>query len=271
MMNCTLFKSVSHLTIILFSFFFIAGCTPTVQNSQNFSNASNSSAPLRVGISANMPPLVYKASGRLQGLEIDFANQLGQYLNRNLKFVELAWDKQIQSLEAGKIDIIMSGMTITPKRAYRVAFAKPYMRSGQMLLVRMEKAQLYSSGIYSLMGNKPAIGTIENTTGDYFITQTINRANITRYKTSEKAVQALVKKEIDVFVHDAPVICHFAAQNEQSRLTPILQLSNEEQLGWAVNKMDQKLLQEVNGFLTEIDGNQIRQNTIKRWIPYINL
>ncbi len=59
--------------------------------------------------------------------------------------------------------------------------------------------------------------------------------------------------------------------NEKAKLTPILKLSNEEQLGWAVNKMDQKLLQEVNGFLMEIDGNQTRQNTIKRWIPYINL
>lgn len=270
-MNSSLFKPVVYLTMSLLSLFFALGCTPTVQNSQNSNSASSVSAPLRVGISTNMPPLVYKNGGRLQGLEIDFANQLGQHLKRKVKFVELAWDKQIPSLEAGKIDIIMSGMTITPKRAYRVGFAKPYMRSGQMLLVRMEQAQLYASGIYSLMGNKPKIGTIENTTGDYFITKTINRANITRFKTSEKAVQALMKKKIDVFVHDAPVICHLAALNEESRLTPILQLSNEEQLGWAVNKMDQKLLQEVNGFLMEIDGNQTRQNTIKRWIPYINL
>lgn len=168
-----------------------------------------------------MPPLVYIAGGHLQGLEIDFANQLGQHPNRKIKFVELTWGKQISSLEAGKIDIIMSGMTITPKRAYRVGCAKPYMRSGQMLLARMEKAQLYQSGIYSLMGNKPAIGTIENTTGDYFITKTIHRANITKFETSEEAVQALMKEEIDVFVHDAPVVCHFAAINEESRLTPI--------------------------------------------------
>jgi len=271
MMKRSLFQPVIYLTMSLLSLFLALGCTPTVQNNQNSNSPSNGSAPLRVGISTNMPPLVYKAGGRLQGLEIDFANQLGQYLNRKVKFVELAWDKQISSLEAGKIDIIMSGMTITPKRAYRVSFAKPYLRSGQMLLVRMEQAQLYSSGIYSLMGNKPKIGTIENTTGDYFITKTINRANITQFKTSEKAVQALIKKEIDVFVHDAPIVCHFAALNETSKLTPILKLSNEEQLGWAVNKMDQKLLQEVNGFLMEINGNQTRQNTIKRWIPYINL
>ena len=267
MINRSLLKSIVYLTMSLLSLFFTLGCTPTVQNSQNSNGVSNGSAPLRVGVSTHMPPLVYKAGGRLQGLEIDFANQLGQHLNRKVKFVELSWDKQIPSLEAGKIDIIMSGLTITPKRAYRVSFAKPYMRSGQMLLVRMEKAQLYASGIYSLMGNKPAIGTIENTTGDYFITKTINRANITRFETSEKAVQALIKEEIDVFVHDAPVVCHFAAVNEEARLTPILKLSNEEQLGWAVNKMDQKLLQEVNEFITTASGDGRLQDTLKRWLP----
>lgn len=265
-MNHRLTTPIVYLALGLFTLFFTLGCTPIVQNSQN---SMGGSAPLRIGISTNMPPLVYKTGGRLQGLEIDFANQLGQYLKRQVQFVELSWDKQIPSLEAGKIDIIMSGMTITPKRAYRVAFAKPYMRSGQMLLVRMEKAGLYSTGIYSLMGNKPAIGVIKNTTGDYFITKTINRADITRFKTSEKAVQALINKDIDVFVHDAPVVCHFAALNAESRLTPILQLSNEEQLGWAVNKMDQELLQEVNEFLTTTSGNGTLQNTLKKWLPML--
>ena len=138
------------------------------------SGLSPDKALLRVGVSANAPPLVYKKGNTLQGLEVDFARQLAKFLGREPHFVTLAWKDQLPALEEGKIDIIMSGMTITPKRAYRVAFAKPYMRSGQMLLVRMKEAQRYSSGIYSLMGNKPAIGTIKDTTGDFFITKTIS-------------------------------------------------------------------------------------------------
>ncbi|BHH84191.1 transporter substrate-binding domain-containing protein [Desulforhopalus sp. 52FAK] len=248
----------------LLALFLIWGCTPAMQSN---SGTSNGSPALRVGISTNMPPHVYKTSGRLQGLEVDLAQQLGQYLQRDVKFVELSWDKQIPSLEAGKIDIIMSGMSITPKRSYRVSFTQPYMRSGQMLLVPSNKAGLYSSGIFSLMGNKPVIGTIKNTTGDFFITKTINRANITRYSKSTQAVTALAQGEIDVFVHDAPVICYFAAQNEEQHLTPIMQISNEEQLAWAVNKMDQKLLEEVNSFITTAKSNGNLDNSVKRWIP----
>lgn len=265
-MNSSLAGKILQIICVFLALFISFGCTPTVQNNSS-STSGNSGAPLKVGISTNMPPLVYKNSGRLQGLEIDLAQQLGDYLKRDIKFVELSWDQQIPSLEAGKIDIIMSGMSITPKRAYRVSFAQPYMRSGQMLLVRMDQARLYSSGIFSLMGNKPAIGTIKNTTGDYFITKTINRANLTRYRTSKQAVEALKKGEIDVFVHDAPVICHYAALNEANRLTPILQIANEEQLAWAVNKMDQKLLDQVNSFITTSRGNQSMEQSVKRWIP----
>lgn len=247
----------------------LAGClTSTTMTPANI-GSDNDKALLRVGISANAPPLVYKKGNTLQGLEIDFARQLADFLGRKPYFVTLDWSKQLTSLEEGKIDIIMSGMTITPKRAYRVAFAKPYMRSGQMLLVRMKEANRYSSGIYSLMGDKPAIGTIKDTTGDFFITKTINRPNLTRFKTSEKAVKALIDGEVDVFVHDAPVVCHFAAMNESARITPILQLATEEYLAWAVNKSDTALLESVNRFIDASAQNNSLQTTIKRWIPYL--
>lgn len=265
MIPSSVVKTIKFLCAFL-PLLLLSGCIAS-QTGSNSNGYNNDLKPLKVGISTNMPPLVYKNSGRLQGLEVDLAQQLGQHLGRKVQFVEQSWDKQIPSLEAGKIDMIMSGMSITPKRAYRVSFAQPYMRSGQMLLVRMNQAQLYSSGIFSLMGNKPAIGTIKNTTGDYFITRTINRANITRYSTSQKAVSALIKGDIDVFVHDAPVICYYAAQNEEQHLTPILKISNEEQLAWAVNKMDQQLLNQVNSFLQTAQGNGNLEQTIKRWIP----
>ena len=133
----------------------------------------------------------------------------------------------------------------------------------------MKEAKRCTSGIYSLMGNKPAIGTIKDSTGDFFITRTINRPNITRYKTSGKAVDALINGEIDVFVHDAPVVCHFAAMNESSKITPILQLTTEEYLAWAVNRSDTALLKSVNEFLDASSQNNSLQTTIKRWIPYL--
>ena len=223
---------------------------------------------LRVGISTNAPPLAYKVNGKIQGLEADFAAQLATYLGKKLTLVSLPWEKQIPALEAGKIDIIMSGMTITPKRLYRVAFTKPYLRSGQILLVRANEARRYSGGIYSLMGDKPPIGVVENTTGDFFVTKTINRPDLTRFKTSRVAVEALKQGDIDALIHDAPILCYYAAMNE-GQLTPILQMATQENLAWAVNKMNNDLLMKVNQFIDEQTKTSGIKTTVKRWIPYM--
>ena len=255
-----------NLMLMLGLLVILGGC---VAQSGDQSKMSGGKPVLRVGISTNAPPLVYKAGSKRQGLEIDLANQLAEHLDMSVKFVELPWSKQISSLEEGKIDIIMAGMTVTPKRSYRVSFAKSYLRSGQIMLVKMDKAKNFSSGIVSLMGNRYTIGTISGTTGDYFITKTINGAEVVRYKTSKDAVKGLIEGKIDVVVHDAPIICYYAAANEAEKLTPILQMGTEEYLAWAINKADSALLAKVNGFVDTIRADGRLNTTIKRWIPYL--
>ena len=262
-------QSFYRYTLLLACLLILAtGCTtPSYQTGQEA--APNKMPTLKVGVSTNAPPFAYKAGGQLQGLEVDFARQLAAHLNREAILVEIPWDQQLSSLESGKIDIIMSGMTITPKRQYRALFTKPYMKSGQILLVRTPEAQRYSSGIVSLMGSEPAIGTIQGTTGDLFITRTINRPRLTRFLTSSQAVEALKKEEIDVLVHDAPIVCHYAAITQDVQLTPILQFGTEEYLAWAVNKTDRNLADAANGFLEVIARSGQLSTTIHRWIPYL--
>jgi ABC-type amino acid transport substrate-binding protein len=262
--NAFLISSLLLLTLSL-----VTACTTVTHTVSPDGVTGSTDSPLRVGISTNAPPLAFKEGGKIQGLEVDFALQLGRFLNRNIQFKELKWDDQIPALEADKIDVIMSGMTITKERSYRVTFSKPYLRSGQMLLVKSQKAGLYSSGIYSLMGTRPAIGTIHGTTGDLVITGTINRANITRYHTTAKAVRALEKDEIDVFVHDAPIVCYFAFRSKNNDLTPIRQMASEEYLAWAVNRSNSALLEQLNAFLVTQKNSGNLQQSIKHWIPFM--
>lgn len=262
----------THKRLILFTLLattalFFAGCmTHQTQLNKNATQLKQ----LRVGVSTNAPPFAFKTQkGELQGLEIEFARQLGKFLNREVVFIELDWDKQIPALEKGSTDIIMSGMTVTMKRKYRVAFTKPYMRSGQILLARSSEAKRYGNGVYSLMGRSPKIGTIEGTTGDLFITKTINRPDLTRFATSLKGVEALAAGDIDVLVHDAPILCHYAATYDKAQLTPVLQMATEEYLAWAVNKNNPELLKAANEFITANANNRLLQESIHRWIPYL--
>ncbi len=261
-----------HYRLILFvllaaTTLHLAGCT---SHQPSLNKGASKPMQLRVGVSTNAPPFAFKTkNGELQGLEIELSRQLGKFLNREVVFIELDWDKQIPALEKGTTDIIMSGMTITQKRQYRVAFTKPYMRSGQILLARSSEARRYSNGIYSLMGRSPKIGTVEGTTGDLFITKTINRPDLTRFSTSLNGVEALAAGDIDVLVHDAPILCHYAATYDKAQLTPVLQMATEEYLAWAVNKNKPELLKAANEFITANANNKLLQESIHRWIPYL--
>lgn len=256
---CSLFLH----SLLFLSLFLTSGCVQTTYNVAQ-SNVEN----LRVGVSTNAPPLLYKTDRKLQGLEIDFAKQLAAALGKTVRFIELPWDKQIPALENGKIDIVMSGMTVTPKRSYRVAFSKPYLRSGQILLVRSNQAGKFSAGIYSIMGDKPKIGVIKDTTGDFFINKTINSPKLTRFSTSKNAVKSLLDEEIDVIVHDAPILTYYAAMNEGS-LTPILRMATEEYYAWALHKNNVELLRQVNVFIDQQSKNNKLQATVSRWVPYL--
>lgn len=230
----------------------------------------SSNQELRVGVGLHSPPFVFQKNGQLQGLEVDFAKDIADGLGRRVRFMRMGWDKLLPALEKGNIDIIMSGMTITEQRSYRVAFAKPYMRSGQMLLVKSTDVRRFGEGIYSLMGTKPRIGTVKSTTGDFFITKNIHGATIERFSTSEKAVNALIAGKVDVVVHDAPIVSYLAATNETQKLVVIPQSATEEYLAWAVAKSNTELLQELNNFIDRSAEAGTLQQTIGRWLRLNN-
>jgi polar amino acid transport system substrate-binding protein len=224
---------------------------------------------LRVGVSTNAPPLIYSKNNTVTGLEAQFAKKLAQFTGKKVKFVQLRWKDQIPALENNKIDIIMSGMSITQARQYQISFSNPYLRSGQILLVRLGEKAMFTTGIYSLMNSSHIIGTVKDTTGDLFITKTINGAKVKTFTKSADAVKALINKDIDAFVYDAPMICHYAAVNENNKLTPILTLATEEYLAWGIRKEDSKLLSQANAFLEDLKEQQELQRMIRTWIPYM--
>ena len=261
------FKFFSVLIIIALSVIF-QGCTQTTTEQQSKALAVDSNV-LRVGVSTNAPPLIYKENGQITGLEADFASRFAEFLGKKLRFVEVEWSRQLDYLNQGKIDIVMSGMSITKERQFLVDFALPYLRSGQIMLTRLEDYNRFSSGITSVMNTNYAIGTVANTTGDIFITQTLSKANEIVFKTSRAAVEALINKDIDVFVYDAPMVCYYAGVHHIDKLRPVLKMETEEYLAWAVRKSDGELKEQANNFLQSISQTGELKQMISKRIPYL--
>lgn len=225
----------------------------------------STNAPLRVGVTVGFAPMVYKEAGKPAGVEIDFATALGQELGRPIKLVEVAWEDQIQTLLDGKTDIIMSSMSVTPARALRVAFAESYFTIGQVALVRREDVNKYAMGFP--IAPRGTIGVLKATTGDFLAQQEFGRNKRKEFKTPEEAAKALVKKKIDLFISDAPIVSWQASLNEAQGLALVPIYLTEERLAWAVRKSDAELLTTVNQALGKLQADGRAKTIIKRWFP----
>jgi octopine/nopaline transport system substrate-binding protein len=66
------------------------------------------------------------ADGKLDGLEVEIANDLCARMKMKCTIVAQDWDGLIPSLNAGKFDVIMASMFITDKRLEVMDFTQPY-------------------------------------------------------------------------------------------------------------------------------------------------
>jgi ABC-type amino acid transport substrate-binding protein len=166
--------------------------------------AWDATVALRVGVAPVSPPMIFKEGSKITGLEADFAQALGKYLSRPIKFVELPWEDLIDALVSDKIDIIMSSMTITRAREFRIAFSDPYMRIDQMALIRATDKNRYT--LFVDAAATRTFGVKKGTTGDALVQQEFPRAKRKYFKSDEEGATALRKGKIDLFIDDSSMI-----------------------------------------------------------------
>jgi len=243
------------------------GCVSTGQKAAESTVIAPDINVLRVGVTPNAPPLIFKRGNGIVGLEADFAREFAKYLGKSLRFVELEWGDQIPALLDNRIDIIMSAMTRTPLREVRIAFTSRYLESGQMALIRREDAARFSTGIFSLTTSS-AIGVIKNTFGEYFVDERYSSIKKEIFSTPQAATKAVIDKKIDMFIYDAPMVLYLASENENQGLTALFALLTREDLAWGVRKDNTDLLNSANDFLQNPNNEEMLRKMTQYWVPF---
>ncbi len=271
------FQLLGCTVLLLFA---ACSTTPADQSSTQVRSSGSSQAQkeenlLRVGVSTNAPPLIYKQAGKIVGLEAELAREFADFLGKPLQFVELRWQDQIPALLEERTDIIMSAMSVTKNRAVRIAFSSPYYRTGLLALTRREDRARFPTGYNGILGQVPSLrfGVVKGTTGEQFVRKNFGRADkIRTYNTSQDAVNALTTvftvNRIDLLVHDGPILVMLSAADESGKLYLIPDYMTEENLAWGIRKSDPQLLESANGFIEKLRQEGRLASMIKRWMPF---
>jgi len=106
---------------------------------KNENSKEQTSDTLTIGMELAYPPFeMTDESGNPSGISVDMAKALGEFLGKEVKIENIAWGGLIPSLKTGKLDAIISSMSITEQRSKSVDFSDPYISSDLSLLVNKD-------------------------------------------------------------------------------------------------------------------------------------
>lgn len=243
----------------------LMGCTASTQDATPAAESAVSQPVLRVGVTANYPPLVYKVDGKLVGIEIDLAGEVATDLDKRMEFVELPWKRLIPALVARDIDVIMSGMSITAGRERKVSFTEPYLHIGQMAITRVDELQRLAS-LSALLNAPITVGFEPETTGEAFVKSNMRNARPRAVDSIDGAITALRAREIDAFVHDAPTAWRIGSDPAYQDLIGLYWPLTDEYLAWAVRISDRELRRVLSDQIDTMNKDGRIARITRKWI-----
>lgn len=195
------------------------------------------------------------------GVDVEIANAIAAELGVELEIVDMDFDAIIFALQSGKGDLGVAGMTNTPERAETVDFSINYVDTNQMIIVP-EGSDI--TGPEGLAGK--TIGVQMGTTGDLFVTDNIEGANVQRYKTGPDAGAELAAGKLDAVVIDAGPAAQIAGANAGLMVLETPATPEPEQYAIAIAKGEEDLKAVVDSVLEQL----IADGQIQAWIDEYN-
>lgn len=220
---------------------------------------------LLVGTSGAQPPMsATTKTGELIGLDIDIAKMMGDALGVKVKFVLLPLAKLIPALEAKQVDIILSGMTITPKRNQKVAFVGPYYVTGKGILAVAKKYAALEDA-KGLDTPEVTVAALKDSTSQKFAETLISKAKLILTDSYEESIDLLLKGKIDVLVADFYFCALSAYRYQNKKLIARESPLTFEPLGIAMAE-DTLLINWTENFINILQGSGKLKEMGEKWL-----
>lgn len=197
---------------------------------------------------ADFAPYEYlDENGEIIGLEAEIAAYVAKKLGLELEARDMNFDSVLDSVAAGEADMGIAAITITEDRSRLVNFTKPYTDSVQVIIVKK------SSDISSVEELHGKVGVLLGSFGYQYAKENITSADIERFNNRRDILEALITDKIDAALIDLESAEEFVRTSNDTEILPE-RLTNES-CAIAVNKENEKLLQEINAVLDEMKEN----------------
>ena len=213
---------------------------------------------IRAVTDATFPPMEFVKDGKRTGFDIELVEALAAAMGKKVEWIDIDFKGLIPALQAGRADIAVSAIYITPERSKVVDFTDPYYAGG---LVVLTKKGGDIKGLKDLDGRKVSVqvGTKSvNYLKEHY--PSVQRVEVEKNQEMFNLVQI---GRADAAVTGKPAAKLFAQSTTD--LAVLDEQVTTEDYGIAVPKNKPELTRELNAALQKLKSDGSYQAIVTKW------
>lgn len=261
-------KNKLFMMILVLAIGVLAACGAKEDDANNSNADSNTDKQvLKVGTSADYAPFEYVDAAKgeeIIGFDIDLIKLVGEKIGVDMQVQDMDFNSLVPALQAGKIDVVISGMTPNPEREKVVDFSDQYNETEQVIIVKKD------SGIKKeadLAGKKVGVQTasIQENLGNE-IAKKVDVSVEGRTRIPE-IIQDMMSKRLDAGILEGGVAKGYLKTNDQLAAFPVEE-QPEDFKAIAVPK-GSDLKEKINKALKELAEEGKIQELEEKWLEKV--
>ena len=221
---------------------------------------------LHMATNASFPPYEMTTDdGGYEGIDVEIATKIAEKLGLTLVVDDMEFSSVITSVQSGKEDMAMAGLTVSEERKQNVDFTDSYATGVQVIIVTDDSPVATVDDL----ANVSLIGCQEGTTGYIYCSDTVENGgygedHVVAYPNGATAVQALLDGKVDAVVIDNEPAKAYVAANEGIHILETEYVTEDYAIG--VNKENPALREAINTALNELIADGTVQEIIDKYI-----
>ncbi len=252
-------KTIKLLTLLILVAMMIVGCSDNGQSQNEQKEA------LIMGLDDTFAPMGFRdEKGNLIGFDVDMANEVAKKIGETIEFQPIDWTMKETELNAGNIDFIWNGYSITADRQEKVAFTKPYLENSQ-IIVTMSESDIETKA--DLAGKNVAVQA-ESSALDAINAEpevVASFGELVEFSTNNEAFSDLESGRSDAMVVDEVLARFYMKQNGQEKYKVLDEDFGDEEYGIGLRKDDTELLKKVDSALDEMKSDGTYDEIYQKW------
>lgn len=262
-----LIKYVKTIAILILVLSMITACSKGDSSKAGSSQSNSEKSTLVMGLDDTFAPMGFRDDkGEIVGFDIDLAKEAAKRIGVNIDFQPIDWSMKETELNAGNIDFIWNGYTVTNERREKVAFSKPYLENSQIIVTMANspvktKADL-AGKVVCIQAESSAIDAV-NKEPDFV--KALKDGTLVEYSTNNEAFNDLESGRSDALVVDEVLARYYMKQKGQDKYKVLDEDFGDEEYAVGLRKDDTELLKKLDAALDGMKTDGTYDEIYSKW------